>query len=70
MGVLRHARRDRPEPGGFSIGRVGPQDAADVLIAVEHVVIICTLRILAAGTRMESLGGSAALACDVSTTPV
>jgi hypothetical protein len=38
--VLRHARRDRPEPRRVPAGRVRPQDAADVPLAVEHVVVI------------------------------
>jgi hypothetical protein len=38
MRILRNARRDRPEPGRVSAGRVRPQDAADVPLAVEHVI--------------------------------
>jgi hypothetical protein len=38
--VLRHARRDRPEPRRLTAGRVRPHDAADVPLAVEHVVVV------------------------------
>jgi|NGEPerStandDraft_8_1074529.scaffolds.fasta_scaffold196372_1 hypothetical protein len=40
MRALRHARRDRPEPRRVSAGLVCPHDAANVLVAVEYVVII------------------------------
>ena len=53
MRVLRHARGDRPKPGRVSVGRVRKKDATDVLVAVEHVVII--VRPLAV---REVLGGA------------
>jgi hypothetical protein len=40
MRALRHPRRDRPEPGRLSVGCVRPQDATDVPVAVEHIVIV------------------------------
>ena len=40
IGRLRDARRDRPKPGRVSAGRVRPHDAADVLVAIDHVIII------------------------------
>jgi hypothetical protein len=40
MWVLRHARRDRPEPG-LALGRLrDEQDASDAAIAVKHVVVV------------------------------
>jgi len=38
--VLRHARRDRPKPPAIFRRSVGPQDAADVLVAVKYIVIV------------------------------
>jgi hypothetical protein len=43
MRVLRHPRRDRPEPEAIFRGGVGPQDAPDVPITVEHVVVFVRL---------------------------
>ena len=40
MGVLRHSRCDCPEPAAICRRCVRPHDAADVLVAVPHVVII------------------------------
>ena len=40
IGALRHARRDRPEPSAICRPRVRPHDAADVLVDIEHIVII------------------------------
>jgi hypothetical protein len=37
---LRHPRRDRPEPAAIFWRRMRPHDAADVLVAVEHVVVV------------------------------
>jgi hypothetical protein len=39
MRILWHARRDRPKPFPICRRRVRPHDAADVLFAVEHVVV-------------------------------
>ena len=49
MRVLRHARGDRPEPAAICRRGVGPEDAADVPVAVEHVVVV--VRPLAARAR-------------------
>jgi hypothetical protein len=40
MRVLLHPHRDRLEPRRVSVCCVRPHDAADVLVAVEHVVIV------------------------------
>ena len=40
MRVLRHPRRDCPEPATIFRRRVRPHDAADVPVAIEHVIII------------------------------
>ena len=40
MRALRHPCRDRPEPWRLSRCRVRPHDAADVLLAVEHVAVV------------------------------
>jgi hypothetical protein len=50
MRVLRDARGDRPEPAAIFRRGVGPHDAADVLLAVEYVVIV--VRPLPAGTML------------------
>jgi hypothetical protein len=40
MRVLRRPRRDRPELERTSARRVRPHDAADVLLAVEYIIVI------------------------------
>jgi hypothetical protein len=40
MRVLRHPRRDRPELERASARRVRRHDAADLPVAVEHVVVV------------------------------
>ena len=52
MRVLRHPRRDRPEPAAIFRRGVGPQDAPDVPVAVEHVVVV--VRPLAVGRLLEA----------------
>ena len=40
MRVLRHPRRDRPEPAAIFRRRVRPHDATDVPFAVERIVVV------------------------------
>ena len=40
MRALRDARGDRPEPTAILRRCVGPHDPTDVMVAVEHIVIV------------------------------
>src|ERR1035441_9245821 len=40
MCALRHPRRDGPEPSAICRSRVRPHDATNVLVAVEHIVVV------------------------------
>ena len=51
MHRVRQAGRDGPKPRRLPAGRVRPQYAADVLLAVEHVVIVVRPLAARAGFR-------------------
>jgi hypothetical protein len=40
MRVLQHTRRGRLKPAAIFRRRVRPHDATDVLVAVEHIVVV------------------------------